>query len=85
MIAAGSPDLLIVDLAVGEWAGWDLLERVRTDAVASNIPTIVTSTSEKFIERASKEASQFGSYSYLLKPFDIDAVLRMVHGLIGEA
>jgi CheY-like chemotaxis protein len=85
MIAASQPALLIVDLAVGEQAGWDLLEQVQQDAVARDIPMIVTSTSDKFLDRASQESKRLGGHTYLLKPFAVDTLLKLVHGLIGQA
>jgi CheY-like chemotaxis protein len=85
MIAAGQPDLLIVDLAVGQQAGWDLLEQVQQDAAARDIPMIVTSTSEKFLDRASAQSKRLGGHTYLLKPFAVDTLLQMVHGLVGQA
>ena len=85
MIAAGQPDLLIVDLAVGQHAGWDLLEQIQQDAVARDIPMIVTSTNERFLERASEQSKRLGGHTYLLKPFAVKTMLEMVHGLIGQA
>ncbi len=85
MIAAGSPDLLIVDLAVGQQTGWDLLEQVQEDAAARDVPMIVTSTNERFLERAGLQAKRLGGRTYLLKPFKVATLLKMVHGLVGHA
>ncbi|MEA2530872.1 MAG: hypothetical protein QOG89_2516, partial [Thermomicrobiales bacterium] len=37
-IAALGPDLLVVDLAVGQRAGWDLLEQLQAGALTHDIP-----------------------------------------------
>ena len=59
-IAALKPDLLIVDLAVGEQAGWDLLEGLQTEAVTRDIPVIVTSTDPYLLERAETNRARYG-------------------------
>src|SRR5215207_5326036 len=63
--ASLKPALLILDLAVGEHAGWDLLERLHGDAATRGIPVIVTSTDPRFLRRAEAEAARYGSHRYL--------------------
>src|SRR5688572_24652888 len=43
-IAATQPALLIIDLVVGEQAGWDLLAELRRAASTRNIPVLLVST-----------------------------------------
>jgi CheY-like chemotaxis protein len=51
-IHALRPELLIIDLVVGQQAGWDLLERLRNEAITRGIPVIVTSTDKRLLDRA---------------------------------
>src|SRR5918994_1639897 len=51
-IVMRQPDALIIDVAVGEAAGWDLLERLHTEPATTNTPALVTSTSPELLEQA---------------------------------
>ena len=44
-IETARPSLLIVDLCLGEEAGWDLLTELRQEAATRHIPVILVSTS----------------------------------------
>ncbi len=84
-VAALQPDLLMVDLVVGQQAGWDLLEHVQQEATTQNIPVIVFSTDPNLLERAEQMQERFGGQAYLAKPFDIEELLNLVQSLIGPA
>ena len=84
-IAAVQPAALIVDLAVGDRAGWDLLDRLHGDAVTHGIPVMVVSTSQKLLERAKDQHARFGGDKFVAKPFDIDDVLDGIRSLVGDA
>ena len=84
-VAALQPDLLMVDLVVGQHAGWDLLELLQQEAATQNIPVIVFSTDPNLLERAEQMRERFGGQGYLAKPFDIEELLHMVQRLIGSA
>jgi CheY-like chemotaxis protein len=80
-----NPDLLIIDLAVGERAGWDLLEHLGTDAQTKGIPVIVVSTSPQILDDVQSKPDRFGGKWFLGKPIDLDDLLRAIDSLIGEA
>lgn len=84
-IASLNPSLLIIDLAVGERAGWNLLERLGTEAATAGIPIIIVSTSSHLLEEAQDDPARFGGKRFLHKPFDLEVVLKMVNDLIGPA
>jgi DNA-binding response OmpR family regulator len=84
-IAALGPDLLIVDLAVGERAGWDLLERLAAEAATRGIPVVVSSTDPRLLDRARAGAARWGGDRFLVKPFYPAELLRTIRELIGEA
>jgi len=83
-IDALQPDLLMVDLTVGQRAGWDLLEKLQIEATTRNIPVIVFSTDPKLLEEAERKTERFGGQRYLAKPFDIEDLIQAVHDLIGS-
>ena len=84
-IEALGPDLLLIDLKVGQRAGWDLLEEIQANAVTKGIPVVVTSTDPRLLERAEAEQSKYGGKVRLAKPFDLDDLLAAVRNLIGGA
>jgi DNA-binding response OmpR family regulator len=84
-IRALQPDALIVDVAVGESAGWELLEELHEAAATDQIPVLVLSTSPHLLERAREQAERYGTHRYLEKPFDLDALLDNIRAMIGEA
>lgn len=84
-IAALQPDALIVDIVVGQQAGWELLERLHAGVTTTGIPVIVVSTSPRLLEEARDQAARFGTHRYLVKPFDLDALMSMIEEMIGRA
>lgn len=84
-IEAAQPSLLLIDLVIGEEAGWNLLTRLRNAASTRDIPILLLSTTPDLLERAREEHEQFGGDRYLLKPFDLDDLLDIIREMIGEA
>ena len=77
-IAAAQPDLLVVDLAVGRWSGWDLLEALHADAATAGLRVIAASTAPEHLARAEALAARYGTVGLLRKPFDLDELLAIV-------
>jgi response regulator RpfG family c-di-GMP phosphodiesterase len=84
-IVALNPALIIIDVVVGEQAGWDLLEQLESEAVTRNIPVLVTSTIPECLDRAKEQEARFGANRYMVKPMDLVELLKHVHELVGEA
>lgn len=84
-IAALQPDALVVDIVVGQQAGWELLERLHAGVSTAGIPVIVVSTSPRLLEEAREQAARFGTHRYLVKPFDLGDLLAMIDEMIGAA
>jgi CheY-like chemotaxis protein len=75
----------MVDLAVGERAGWELLDAIQADALTRSLPVIVFSTDSSLLDRARALDTPGGTRRYLEKPFHLSAVLELVQELIGPA
>ncbi len=84
-IDALQPDLLMVDLVVGQGQGWNLLERLHQQVSTKHIPVIVFSTDPSLLSLAERQIDRFGGQSFVLKPFNIEVLLDAVHHLIGQA
>jgi chemosensory pili system protein ChpA (sensor histidine kinase/response regulator) len=84
-IAALQPDAVILDVAIGQDAGWELLERLQADAHTHGIPVLVLSTDPQLLEYAQAQAARYGIHRYLEKPLDLEAMLGIVREMIDEA
>ena len=85
-IVMRQPDALMVDVAVGETAGWELLERLHVEPATTGIPLLVTSTSPALLEQAREQAARYGRHrSFLTKPMDLDELLGTIRQMIGDA
>jgi DNA-binding response OmpR family regulator len=84
-IEAAQPSLLIVDLVLGEIAGWNLLAQLREAISTRDIPVLLISTSPKLLVEAQEKHEEFGGDRYLVKPFDLDDLLTLIDELIGAA
>jgi CheY-like chemotaxis protein len=84
-IEALQPSVLIVDLVVGQRAGWELLERLHQGARTRGIPVVLFSTDPRLLEAAKADPARYGGDAFLSKPFDIEDMLQTVERLIGTA
>jgi two-component system alkaline phosphatase synthesis response regulator PhoP len=84
-IESAQPTLLIIDLVVGEQAGWDLLARLRRGATTRGIPVLLVSTTPRLLHEAHDRYREFSSDHFLLKPFDLDDLLLTIEDMIGTA
>jgi CheY-like chemotaxis protein len=77
--------LLIIDLVLGEDAGWELLSRLRDSASTRGIPVLLVSTTARLLDQAREQHESMGGSRYLIKPFDLDDLLSIIHDMIGVA
>lgn len=84
-IEALQPDALIIDVAIGQEAGWELLEQLGADADTAGIPALVVSTDPWLLERAEAQANRYGHHRFLAKPLDLEAMLKAIREMIAEA
>jgi len=85
LIAAAQPALLIIDLAIPERAGWDLLVRLHAEVTTTRIPVIITASDPRLIDHAARYPYIFGGSGRVVLPFAVDALLDAVRILIGPA
>jgi chemosensory pili system protein ChpA (sensor histidine kinase/response regulator) len=83
-IEALQPDALIIDVAIGQEAGWDLLEQLDADADTAGIPVLVVSTDPRLLARAEEQAARYGKHRFLAKPLDLEAMLEAIQEMIGN-
>ncbi len=83
-IAVLQPAVLVIDLAVGRQAGWDLLARLHAEAATRQIPVLVTSTDARLLERAQVDFARYGGQAFLARPMDLEDLLADVRSLIRD-
>jgi len=81
------PDLIILDLKLGDASGQDILEAIRNDPVTADIPVIVYTAAvleaEEVNNLTASDPSRYRGVTVLQKPFELDALLQMVQRVLG--
>ena len=70
------PHLVILDINIPGYSGFDLLDEIRRREVFANVPVVVMSGSLN--PKDAETASAKGAALYLVKPNDLDALME--HG-----
>lgn len=79
-----APDAMVLDLLIGgEDLGWQFLQQLRLDRTAAAIPVLVCSAAVRMVDAVQPRLQAMG-IEVLLKPFDIDDLLREVAAMVGR-
>ena len=81
-VAANPPDLIILDVMMPNVNGWQVAERLKSDAVTRNIPIIFLSA--RAMEADVRKGNDIGVESYVTKPFDPIDLMELVRRLLEE-
>ena len=83
------PDLLILDLKLGEASGQDILKQIKDDEITTDVPVIVYTAAVLEAEEVSKLIQEQPQYYHgvhlLQKPFELDVLLTTVEQLLDKA
>ena len=74
------PQVILLDLAMPQMNGFELMKRLQANLVTQTIPIVVSSASVFEIDR--QHSLQAGAKSFLPKPLQIDDLLRALHTLL---
>jgi two-component system phosphate regulon response regulator PhoB len=81
-IKESQPDLILLDIMLGNLDGRDLCKSVKARIETHDIPVILISASHE----VSKTLNQIGAPDdFIAKPFDIDVLLRSIHRQLDSA
>jgi len=81
-IKESQPDLILLDIMLGNLDGRDLCKSVKTRIETHDIPVILISASHE----VSKTLNQIGAPDdFIAKPFDIDVLLRSINRQLDSA
>jgi CheY-like chemotaxis protein len=83
------PDLLILDLKLGEISGQDVLKALKQDPVTQEIPVIVYTAAVLEAEEVSQlikaESTTYENVRVVQKPFDLDRLLALVGQMLVKS
>ena len=82
------PDLLILDLKLGEISGQDILKQLKADAVTEDIPVIVYTAAVLEAEEVSRlvtgDPRHYRGVYVVQKPFELENLLTLVQHVLTE-
>ncbi|HZP90762.1 MAG TPA: response regulator [Actinomycetota bacterium] len=78
-VRARRPNLVLLDIMMPVMDGWSVLEQLRDLPPADRPRVVVVSARSSFRDRA--KAAELGADAFVPKPFDVDDLLGVVHGL----
>jgi len=88
-VKSSLPDLLILDLKLGDISGQDILKQVKSDLVTADIPVIVYTAAvleAEEVNRLIEESPQhYKGVCLLRKPFELTSLLDKVEELLDKA
>ncbi len=82
------PDLLILDLRLGDISGQDILKQLKDDLVTCDIPVIVYTAAvleaEEVTRLITSYPGHYRSVYVVQKPFELDSLLDLVQQVLNE-
>lgn len=82
------PDLLILDLKLGEISGQDILKQLKDDHVTNDIPVIVYTAAvleaEEVTRLISSNPAHYQRVYVVQKPFELESLLALVQQVLHE-
>lgn len=83
------PDLLILDLKLGNVSGQDILKQLKQDPVTVEIPVIVYTAAvleaEEVTALVNNDPTHYGSVRVVQKPFELEDLLALVENLLSKS
>jgi len=82
------PDLLILDLKLGEVSGQDILKQLKYDSITEDIPVIVYTAAVLEAEEVNRLVTDnprhYQGVHVVQKPFELDNLLSLVQQVLTE-
>ena len=83
MSVSEMPDVILMDVALGEMDGWQATRLIRADVRTSNIPIIALTAHALATDR--EKSLEVGCADFDTKPVDLTRLLGKIHGCLGGA
>jgi CheY-like chemotaxis protein len=82
------PDLLILDLKLGDISGQDILKQLKDDQITADIPVIVYTAAvleaEEVIRLVANNPRRYREVHIVQKPFELESLLTLVQQILHE-
>lgn len=75
------PSVVLLDLALPTASGFDVLRSLRSRPATAQIPVVLVSAYAGLVE----DCDRRGADACVQKPFDVDALVAQVHGVVRTA
>jgi CheY-like chemotaxis protein len=83
------PDLLILDLKLGDISGQDILKQLKNDPVTAGIPVIIYTgavlEADDVVQLINSDPPFYSGVSLLRKPFDLTTLLDKLEKMLGQS
>jgi CheY-like chemotaxis protein len=83
MAATEAPDLILMDVALGEMDGWEATQLIKANPATSAIPIIALTAHALASDRA--RSVEVGCSDFDTKPVDMQRLLGKMRALLPEA
>ena len=83
MAASEDPDLILMDVALGEMDGWEATQLIKANPATSAIPIIALTAHALASDRA--KSVEVGCSDFDTKPIDLQRLLGKMRALLREA
>jgi DNA-binding response OmpR family regulator len=80
-IAAGPPDLVLLDVMLPRVSGFEVCQTVRENPALAGMPIVMLTAKGREIEVSKGMA--LGANAYVTKPFSTQELLAQIHALLG--
>lgn len=88
-VRAQLPDLVILDLKLGDISGQDVLKQLKHDPVTVEIPVIVYTAAVLEAEEVSQliesDQARYSTVQVVQKPFELEALLALVEKFLNKS
>ena len=74
------PTMIFLDLNMPMMSGWECLERIRRDQVASRIPVVIMTTSDNQVDK--KRALELGAVAFVTKTADLQSFRQVIRRMV---
>jgi DNA-binding response OmpR family regulator len=78
------PDLLMMDLRLGEWDGVSVLNALNSDPEVTGIPVVICTAAHDLVEKHRALLEELGC-EIIEKPFDIDDLIGAIERCLARA
>lgn len=83
MATQEQPDVILMDVALGEMDGWEATQKIKADAATAHIPVIALTAHALATDR--QKSIEVGCAAFETKPVDLPRLLNKIATCLGAA